>query len=213
MRACHQRGASGVGARRLPRRWRAWESTTGTTIIARAGKPSAGADRMQAAMRPAVVPLSAAAETATTIRAPVLARAMTGAATIGARAPTHLAAGGAHAPTGTTTAPCDATVAHPTDTAAATALGVAHGHSATTGRPQLAGVALHAAPRPPIPVDAIGDPAPRARQRAAVASGAISRSTGLERDAASIRVIRAPAVACRWRKTRKRQGPLHLARR
>lgn len=217
LRACHPRSAQGVGVRRLPRRWRAWDSTTGTTIIAHAAKASAGVDRTRAAMRLPVVPISAAAVMGTTIHAPAPARAMTAAATIGAHAPTNPAGDDVRAPTGMRTPQCAATVGRLMAIAVATAPGAVHGRSATTGRPPVAREALHAAPHPLTLAVAIVVPARQARQarpRVVAASGAISHSMRPERDAAaSTRVIRARAVACQWRKKRRRRERPHLARR
>lgn len=157
---------------RLPRRWRAWESTTATTIIARAGKPSEDADPARTAMRP-VVRTSAGARMTTMTRAQVPAHATTAAATTVARAPISLAPGVAHAPTGTMIPPCAAIAAALTPTRVA-AVPDAPRAPAMTGIPPLARVAAHAALRPPTLVDAIAALAQRSHRRVAAASGATS---------------------------------------
>lgn len=148
MRACQPRSLVGDRSGRLPRRWRAWESTTGTTSIVRADRPSGGADPMQAAMRP-VVPLSAAARMTTMTHAPVPARATIATATIVAHVPTSPALGVVHAPTGMTMPMSGATAVAPTPTRVAAAPDAAHAPHATTGKPPPDRVAAHAAPRPP----------------------------------------------------------------
>jgi len=173
MRACRPRSLICDRVWRLPRRWRAWESTTATTIIARAGKPSEDADPARTAMRP-VVRTNAGARMTMMTRAPVPARATTAAATTVALAPISLAPGVAHAPTGTTIPPCAATaaaltpmrVAAPPDAPRAPAM---------TGRTPLAREAASAALRPPTLVGAIAALAQRSRRRVAAASGATSR--------------------------------------
>lgn len=173
LRVCQPRSLICDRVWRLPRRWRAWESTTATTIIARAGKPSEDADPARTAMRP-VVRTNAGARMTTMTRAPALAHATTAVAMTVALAPTSLAPGVAHAPTGTTIPLCAATAAALTPMRVAAAPDAARA-PATTGIPQPAHAAARAAHRPPTPAPAIAALAQQWRPRVVVASGATSR--------------------------------------